>query len=116
MPTYDYECSSCGHKFELFQSMSAKPQKACPKCSKRTAQRLIGAGGGLIFKGSGFYITDYRNSGSDYKTRTSAESPAKPAAADKACAAGKATSDCACAKAEPAKSKPEPAKPKAAAK
>jgi putative FmdB family regulatory protein len=113
MPTYDYECSSCGHKFELFQSMSAKPQKSCPNCGKRTAQRLIGAGGGLIFKGSGFYITDYRSS--DYKSKASSDAPAKPAA-DKTCSGGKAKSDCACAKSAPATPKPVPSKPKAAAK
>ena len=61
MPTYDYECSACGHEFELFQSITAKPQKKCPACGRSTAKRLIGTGAGLIFKGSGFYITDYRS-------------------------------------------------------
>ena len=60
MPTYDYECLSCGHRFEKFQWMSEQPVKCCPCCSKRV-KRLLGAGAGLIFKGSGFYITDYRS-------------------------------------------------------
>ena len=61
MPTYDYKCSNCGEIYELFQSMNDKPKKKCQKCRKNTAVRLIGGGSGLIFKGSGFYITDYKN-------------------------------------------------------
>ena len=61
MPTYDYKCSACGHEFELFQSMKAEPVKKCPSCGKAKAKRLIGTGAGLLFKGSGFYITDYRS-------------------------------------------------------
>ena len=63
MPTYDYICSACGHAWEEFQQMSAQPLKLCPKCKAKKAQRQIGAGAGLIFKGSGFYITDYKKSG-----------------------------------------------------
>ena len=59
MPTYDYVCAKCGNKFELFQSMIAKPQAACPKCKGR-AKRQISSGTGIIFKGSGFYETDYK--------------------------------------------------------
>jgi len=82
MPTYEYECSNCGHKFEKFQSITAWPIKKCPACGKNTAQRLIGTGAGLIFKGSGFYITDYRSE--SYKEKAKAESgsgssDAKPA-------------------------------------
>ncbi|MFA5863399.1 MAG: FmdB family zinc ribbon protein [Phycisphaerae bacterium] len=66
MPTYDYECQACSHKFESFQSIKAAPIKICPVCGKSKVRRLIGSGGGLIFKGSGFYCTDYRDSG--YKT------------------------------------------------
>jgi putative FmdB family regulatory protein len=69
MPTYEYECTECGHAFERFQSMTAKPDPTCPKCNKKKAHRLISAGGGLLFKGSGFYCTDYR-SGS-YKSAAS---------------------------------------------
>ena len=60
MPTYDYECLGCKHTFELFQMMSAKPIKKCPECGKNKIRRLIGAGMGIIFKGSGFYETDYK--------------------------------------------------------
>ncbi len=59
MPTYDYRCHKCKKMFELLQSMTAKPLKKCPTCGGRV-ERLIGAGAGLIFKGSGFYITDYK--------------------------------------------------------
>jgi putative FmdB family regulatory protein len=61
MPTYDYECNACGHAFEEFQSIKAEPTKKCPKCGKRKVRRLIGIGAGVIFKGSGFYQTDYRS-------------------------------------------------------
>lgn len=59
MPTYDYECKHCGHGFEAFQKITDKPLNACPKCGNKV-RRLIGSGAGLIFKGSGFYATDYR--------------------------------------------------------
>lgn len=62
MPTYQYECGSCGHEFEILQAFSAKKLKKCPKCGKSTLHRLIGTGGGLIFKGTGFYETDYKKS------------------------------------------------------
>lgn len=60
MPTYEYECEKCGNKFEVFQNIKETPIKKCPKC-KGQVQRLIGAGAGIIFKGSGFYATDYRS-------------------------------------------------------
>jgi len=60
MPTYEYECERCGHTMEAFQSMTDKPLRKCPKCGKLKLQRLIGAGAGIIFKGSGFYETDYK--------------------------------------------------------
>lgn len=62
MPTYDYKCENCGHTFETFQSMKDETLKNCPVCGEETLKRLIGAGAGLIFKGSGFYLTDYKNS------------------------------------------------------
>jgi putative FmdB family regulatory protein len=83
MPTYDYVCDACEHEFELFQSMSAKPERKCPKCGKLKLRRLIGAGAAIVFKGSGFYKTDYRS-----------ESYKKAAAADKGSSGdGKAKSE-----------------------
>ena len=63
MPTYEYACPKCGHEFEQFQSMRDEPLKKCPKCKKTGLKRLVGSGAGLIFKGTGFYITDYKNKG-----------------------------------------------------
>ncbi len=61
MPTYDYVCKACDHRFEEFQSMSAKLLRTCPKCGKKALERLIGIGAGVLFKGGGFYETDYRS-------------------------------------------------------
>jgi len=61
MPTYEYECQACGHTFEKFQSIKASPIRTCPECGERQVRRLLGTGGALIFKGSGFYATDYRS-------------------------------------------------------
>jgi len=61
MPTYAYACADCGHQFDAFQSITAKPLRKCPACGKATLKRLIGTGAGIIFKGSGFYCTDYRS-------------------------------------------------------
>lgn len=61
MPTYDYECEACGHTFEKFQSIKARPVRKCPKCGKNKVRRLLGTGAGVIFKGSGFYQTDYKS-------------------------------------------------------
>lgn len=71
MPTYEYHCDACGHDFEEFQSITSKPTKKCPKCGKLKVRRLIGTGSGMIFKGSGFYITDYRPE--SYKEAAKAE-------------------------------------------
>jgi putative FmdB family regulatory protein len=67
MPTYDYVCQDCSHAFEHFQSMSSDPLRTCPQCKKDALKRLIGAGGALIFKGSGFYCTDYKKPSPDAK-------------------------------------------------
>ena len=72
MPTYDYECDACGHTFELFQSISEPNQKKCPKCSKLNLRRLFGTGAAVVFKGSGFYQTDYRSE--SYKQKAAADS------------------------------------------
>lgn len=89
MPTYEYECTVCGHEFEKFQSMSDEPEKTCPKCGG-PVRRRIGTGAGIIFKGRGFYTTDYRSkeyrdkaksdSGSSSSSSGSPSSPATPAA------------------------------------
>ena len=74
MPTYDYECDACGHAFELFQSISEEVKKKCPKCKKSKLRRLFGTGAAIVFKGSGFYQTDYRSE--SYKSKAAAESKA----------------------------------------
>ena len=76
MPTYDYACAACGHRFEHFQTFSEALLKRCPKCGKDRLERLIGSGAGILFKGSGFYETDYKR-------------PAAPAAGDKPASGGK---------------------------
>jgi putative FmdB family regulatory protein len=78
MPTYEYRCGACGHEFEEFQSITANPLKKCPSCAKLKLQRLIGTGGGIIFRGSGFYETDYRSE--SYKKAAEAET--KPAGSE----------------------------------
>ena len=74
MPTYDYQCGACNHQWELFQSMNDSPVKSCPKCKKRKAKRLLGLGAGLIFKGTGFYETDYKKKSGGEKAESSSES------------------------------------------
>ncbi len=72
MPTYDYICDACGHVWEEFQSITAEPTKKCPECKKKKARRRIGSGAGILFKGSGFYQTDYRSD--SYKKAADADS------------------------------------------
>ena len=82
MPTYDYKCSECGHTFEEFQSMSSEPLKVCPNCGKPALKRQMAAGAGMIFKGSGFYLTDYKKSGassSSSESKNPEKKPDKPA-------------------------------------
>ena len=82
MPTYEYVCESCDHEFEEFQSITARALRKCPECGKPKLKRLIGTGAGVIFKGSGFYQTDYRSE--SYKKDAKAESDAaKPKTDDK---------------------------------
>jgi len=76
MPTYEYACQSCNHEFEQFQSMKDAPLKKCPKCGAKKLKRLVGRGAGLIFKGTGFYITDYKKkTGGDSKPGEAKDSP-----------------------------------------
>ena len=74
MPTYEYECADCGYRFEKFQGINDAPVRVCPRCGKRHVKRLIGAGAGILFKGSGFYATDYRSDG--YRRAARAEGSA----------------------------------------
>ena len=86
MPTYDYECAACGHTFELFQSITAARVRKCPVCGKRKVRRLLGAGAGVIFKGSGFYQTDYRSD--SYRQAAGKDSPSSPGSSSDSPASG----------------------------
>jgi putative FmdB family regulatory protein len=77
MPTYDYKCKHCKHEFEDFQPITADPLRVCPKCNKNGLERLIGAGAGIIFRGSGFYITDYKRGGASSASQKATESTVK---------------------------------------
>ena len=77
MPTYDYICENCGDQFEQFQSIKDKPIRKCSKCKKLALKRLIGAGSGVIFKGSGFYQTDYRTDSYKKAEKAATATPAK---------------------------------------
>ncbi|HEY7728361.1 MAG TPA: FmdB family zinc ribbon protein [Candidatus Eisenbacteria bacterium] len=79
MPTYEYECRKCGHRFELFQKITAPARKRCPRC-RGAVRRLLGTGGGMLFKGTGFYATDYRSD--SYKKQKEKESGGKPKGKD----------------------------------
>jgi len=81
MPTYEYRCGACDHLFELFQSIKAPSVRKCPQCGKLKVKRLIGIGAGVIFKGSGFYQTDYRSE--SYRKDAEKDKPSKPAEKDK---------------------------------
>ena len=80
MPTYQYVCDVCGNEFEQFQSIKATPLRKCPSCGKNQLNRLIGTGGGIIFKGSGFYQTDYRSD--SYKNAAKSASAAADTTSD----------------------------------
>lgn len=102
MPTYDYRCTICKHEFEQFQSMKDKALTKCPNCGKKALERLIGTGAALLFKGSGFYQTDYRSEG--YKKAADADKPATASTDSKPAGGAKAEVKPA-AKAEPMPSK-----------
>ena len=102
MPTYEYLCEACGHHFDEFQSITADALKTCPACGRKKLRRLIGTGAGIIFKGSGFYQTDYRSD--SYRAAAKADKPNSPAAggdtkssaernSDKASSSGQTQSD-----------------------
>jgi putative FmdB family regulatory protein len=76
MPTYDYECRACGAELEMFQSITESPKRKCPECGALKLVRKIGTGAGILFKGSGFYQTDYRSD--SYKQAAKADEPSSP--------------------------------------
>ena len=96
MPTYAYKCDSCDHGFDMFQSITAKPVKKCPECNENKVRRLIGTGAGIIFKGSGFYETDYRSDNYKKAAEKDTKAPDKKgsdkkatASSDKKCSTSK---------------------------
>ena len=97
MPTYDYECDNCGHEFELFQSITESPKRKCPDCGRLKLRRLFGTGAAVMFKGSGFYQTDYRS-----------ESYKKAAEADKKSREGASSEGGGSAETKSSDSKPKP--------
>jgi len=114
MPTYEYICEACKHEFEKFQSITAAPIKACPICGKKKVVRKISAGGGFIFKGGGFYETDYRSE--SYKKSAEADKPAADVKADAKPAEAKAETKPAETKPVEAKSEPKKSASKSASK
>jgi putative FmdB family regulatory protein len=113
MPTYEYKCTACGHAFEQFQSITAAPVKRCPDCGKSKVKRLVSSGAGLIFKGSGFYITDYRDSA--YKEKAKADSGSTETKSDAAPAGDSKPADAKSGESKPADQKPAESKPAASA-
>jgi putative FmdB family regulatory protein len=109
MPTYEYACSKCGYHFDQFQPMRDEPLKKCPKCHRAALKRLIGGGAGLIFKGSGFYITDYKNKGmakaASAESAPAGKTESAPAGKTDAAAKPEAAPKPAAAAAEPSKKK-----------
>jgi len=91
MPNYDYECKVCGHSYRKFQKMTEDPDRTCPKCNGEV-RRLIGLGGGVIFKGSGFYTTDYRSP--EYLKKAKEESQATSSTSSCSCCSTKNCSTC----------------------
>ena len=81
MPTYDYECNACGHPFELFQGINDPIKRKCPECGRLKLQRLFGTGAAVVFKGSGFYETDYRSA--DYKKAAAADKKSQQSSKEK---------------------------------
>ena len=100
MPTYDYECDACGHTFDVFQSINDPKKKKCPKCGKNKLRRLFGAGSAVVFKGSGFYQTDYRSD--SYKKAAEADKPAGTSEGGKGGDSGKSSSSASTTSSSPA--------------
>jgi putative FmdB family regulatory protein len=113
MPTYDYKCTACEHTMEVFQSMKDAPLRKCPACGKQSLERLIGVGGAVLFKGSGFYQTDYRSDSYAKAAKSDAPTDAKPAGDTPKAGCG---GSCAChAPSSSGSSKPTPPAKKAKA-
>lgn len=110
MPTYEYQCKACKHRFEELQSFSEEPLKKCPACKKKKLERLIGAGAAIIFKGAGFYQTDYRSE--SYKNAAKADVPT-PATEKTSTDAAKAPADTKPTAGTAAKTEPKSAQKKA---
>jgi putative FmdB family regulatory protein len=108
MPTYDYECDACGHEFELFQGINDPVQRKCPKCGKLKLRRLFGTGAAVVFKGSGFYQTDYRSD--SYKKAAEKEKKGADGGGEKPKSEGDAAKKTEAA--PPAEPKTKPKKPK----
>src|SRR5204863_5117593 len=108
MPTYEYQCDACDHNFDEFQSINDAPLKKCPKCKKQKLRRVFGAGAAVIFKGSGFYQTDYRSE--SYKAAAKAEQDSAKPAADKDSANGKSGTSEAASTPKPDKTKKKASK------
>lgn len=106
MPTYEYQCDACEHNFDEFQSINDKPLKKCPKCGKPKLRRVFGAGAAIIFKGSGFYQTDYRSE--SYKAAAKADQESSKT--DKSSTDGKADTSTKDSESKPAKTKEKTAK------
>ncbi len=102
MPTYDYECDACSHTFELFQGINDPVQKKCPECGKNKLRRLFGTGGAIVFKGSGFYQTDYRSE--NYKKAAKADKSSGESKSSESKSESKSSGGAAESKASPAKS------------
>lgn len=111
MPTYEYICDACEHEFEKFQSITAEPVKLCPECKKRKVRRKISTGAGILFKGGGFYETDYRSKNYSEAAKKDAEATKPAEAKSESKPDSKPAESAPAPKAEkPAKAKSEPKK------
>ncbi|HEV7283074.1 MAG TPA: FmdB family zinc ribbon protein [Pirellulaceae bacterium] len=108
MPTYDYVCEACGHAFEQFQSISEPELEKCPECKKKKLRRLMGTGAALMFKGSGFYTTDYRSE--SYKKSASADKSASGDSGKSSGDSGKSGGDSGKSESSSKKTESKPAK------
>ena len=90
MPTYEYQCDACDHLFELYQGINDPKKRKCPECGKLKLRRLLGTGSAVVFKGSGFYQTDYRSD--SYKKAKAADKPKSESKSDKSSSSSKSSS------------------------